>query len=148
MKKVSEIDWARLAMAIDTDGGITIDKVTCKNGSPKYTLDFYLVNTDKRFLDWTKSTFGGWISMDKKHEKPKWKPTYHWYTKGTSAYKLILQIRKYLIVKSEQADIALQFWQRCTKLTKHSGVKGRPIWMVKRQEDYYQVIKKLNKRGL
>ena len=94
MEKICEVDWARLAMAIDTDGGISIDKGTLRNGAPKYLLDIYLVNSDMRLLDWTKSIFGGFISHHR-HKNPKWKQVYQWATKGKSAYKILIEIRKF-----------------------------------------------------
>lgn len=118
MSEISEIDWARLAMAIDTDGGITIIRRNnhTKN-PPDYHLKLIFVNTDRRLPEWIKQTFGGNIGNGRQG-KTNHKIRYDWELKGQKAYKILLKIKEYLVIKQERAETGILFWEKCTRWTK------------------------------
>lgn len=152
MEKISEIDWARLAAYVDGEGAITIGKWTSKSkrgrkeGYIIYQLRVQLTNTDKRLLFWAKNLFNGSL-IPQKEQRPNHKPVFQWRVKSSDAFKITVSIRNFLILKGEQADVAIGFWTNCGRWTR-SMHGGRPQWMLQKQESYFQEMKKLNQRGV
>lgn len=104
LSKVNEIDWARLASFIDGEGTITI------SGKSRGHLNIRMSvsNTDARLMLWLRSNFCGTVTPVES-QGPNCKPSFIW-TVGTRHGELLLKrIRPYLIMKGEQADIALEF---------------------------------------
>lgn len=60
---------------------------------------------------------------------------------GQRAYDFLVSIRKYLRVKAEQADWAIEFFEECRV---GKGTKLTPEMMIKRQ-DYETILKDLKK---
>ena len=147
MGKISEVDWARLAAYVDGEGTIEIYKENRKDGYIEFALRLHVTNSDRRLLEWIENRFGGYISPPRV-SRPKQKAVYDWRVRSYSAYKLIIQFRKFLIIKGERADIAILFWEECGRRTRRMSGNGRPNWMKQKQESYYQEMKQLNKRGV
>jgi hypothetical protein len=104
METLSEIDWARLAAFIDGEGCIAIAHV-----ANKYTcVRIQIVNTDRRLVDWCKDSFGG-FTQTRHHKNPKHKPSYTWTVASRSAGVVIKGCFPYLLLKQEQARVALEF---------------------------------------
>lgn len=64
---------------------------------------------------------------------------------SSEAYEVLVKTKNFMIIKSNQADIGINFWYE----TKRYGVRGRarPVWKLQRQEEYYLKMMELNKRG-
>ena len=145
-KEIGELDLVRLAAFIDGEGSIFIIKQKRKNRfSATYRVGLNVTNTSIKLMDWLKSTFGG---NDYIHENPakKWKTVYEWRSNGIDAYRILSKVEKYLIIKPEQAKIALEFWYE-TQREQQVGLK-KSLWAEKRQEGYYRQMKKLNGKGI
>lgn len=141
--------WGYLAGIMDGDGHISITRSDCptyktRHGKIAYypdTVRFGIVvavsNTDVRLMKWLKNTFGGSYNGGKPFkDRPNWKPKYQWNVSGNeNKERVLLAVLPYLVLKREQAIIALEFLRlRNEKVPE------------KRQELYERNIA-LNKRG-
>lgn len=108
------IDWARLAAFIDGEGCISIIRNVKKaraNGGCQLVMAVYLGGNDPRLAGWLKTTFGmgnTWIRKQK-YQGKEWRPFYGWKVTGANAKTLLQGCYPYLLLKKEQADIALAF---------------------------------------
>ena len=126
---------------IDGEGHILIAK-----NRGKYRTRLRVVNTDRKLLDWLLESFKGNVYRAKTY-KENHKDKYEWYLNGYKAYKLLKLVDSFLLLKREQAKIAEEFWYNCARVNeRRRGIK-KPLWMKVREEEYYQQMKKLNKRG-
>jgi len=119
--------FAYLAGFIDGEGSFSITKTYSKQIKPYskkvkeedkvtvryvcYKLDVSVTNTNKEVMDWIAFTFGGKVySGGNANRNPKYKPRHTWHVSNREACRaLITSILPYLIVKKEQAKVALEF---------------------------------------
>lgn len=103
-----ELDLARLAMATDCEGCIAIVKHKSVNSRVgyAYVLKVTLSNSDFNLIDWINNCFGGSIFSNL---TSKGKRYFEVVFNGKDAAKILTDMRPYLIIKSEQARIALEF---------------------------------------
>lgn len=141
--------WGYLAGLIDGEGHISIthsDKPTYRTQRGKeklypcpirYGVIVAVSNTDIRLMKRLKEMFGGSYNGGKPFKNhPNWKPKYQWNVSGNENKELILlALLPYLVLKREQAIIALEF----LRLRNEKAPE-------KRQELYERNIV-LNKRG-
>jgi hypothetical protein len=121
LKKPTQIDWARLAAYIDGEGCIDIHLSNPKKHTrptPNLYLRVAVVNTDPRLLAWCVENFGGSVSC--RALKGKYKPLFRWDTGSRMAASIIKNCYPFLIIKREQAEIAMAF-------AKTIGTHGKPI---------------------
>ena len=142
--------WGYLAGLIDGEGHISITRsdkpeYRTQRGKMKlhpcpvrYGLVVAVTNTDIRLMKWLKEMFGGSYNGGKPFKgHPNWKPKYQWNVCGNKEKELILlALLPYLVLKREQAIIALEF----ARLRNEKAPE-------KRQELYERNIV-LNKRGI
>lgn len=85
-----------------------VDGSKSKSKSIRYHLHVKIANTNKDVLNWIVINFGGQISMKQSHAG--WRTRYDLTITGNGAMeKFILSILPYLIVKRNQALVALNF---------------------------------------
>ena len=65
---------------------------------------------------------------------------------GEDAYKFILKISPYMIVRAAQAQIALKFWQHKSRY--HGTNVVKPDGFIEVCRDYHAAIKVPNTRGV
>lgn len=122
----TEIDWARLAAYIDGEGTVMIAKTERKTGTkaPQYVLTLIVANTDMRLIEWLASTFGGsfYFSHSEKTRFRSNKVCTSWRQHEDRAATLLAHCLPYMIIKREQAEVALAY-RELRKL----GSKGRKI---------------------
>jgi len=138
--------YGYLAGIVDGEGTITIcrseymneKKGKYRNGQRYLTIGFHVKvsvkNTDVRLVKWLKSRFGGEYYKSTA-ENANWKDGYVWHHAAESKQEFLLAILPYLIVKREQALVALEFLRL--------GSVRNPE---KRQELYEKIVA-LNQRG-
>lgn len=144
MDKITEIDWARLAAYVDGEGCFSIIRVKAKNGVPDaFGFQLSVSNTSLKLMDWLEATFGGSV-YPKNASRKEHKPGYQWQVNGYNAYKLIANFKGYLIIKLDQAEIALKFLHKTQRLYRNP----RPIWSITLQNECYQKMRELNKTGV
>lgn len=152
---MDKTDYAYLAGLFDGEGHITLTKSkpgkdalrkhVCNNGvttyrparceSWQFLLNIGITSTDKRLIDWLETTVGGTHYTDKR-QRQNWKPAYRWRLLGRSAQeRTLLAIIPYMILKREQACLALDF----IRMGDREDQKARLF--------FWERFMKLNRRG-
>jgi hypothetical protein len=131
---VSDMNWARLAMAVDCEGTIMIAKSHVKTGrkTPQYVLTLVVANTDPRLICWLNDNFGGHSYvrqfatagsvLSRQCGVINRKDVMSWRQFEERAAEIIRHIMPYMIIKREQAEIALAYRE-----IRKSGSKGRKV---------------------
>lgn len=134
---------AYIAGVVDSDGCIHINKSPQKLGrSIDYTTEITIVNTNEKLITWINNLVKGSI-YNHKFKNVKHKDTFRWRISRKVALKLLKQIEPYLVIKKEQALIAISLEQR-----KVLGTTNKlPIKELSFREKVYTKIKQLNRRG-
>jgi len=135
---------AYTAGLVDGEGHITITNTSTGNA---FSLRLGVTNTKRVVLEWLKYHWGGEVWT--KHEKRKvnHNVAYRWEVYGDKAAFIIKQIKKYLILKSAQATIALELQRVKRQHNVHAGpIKTkRNVW--KKMNKCRVKVQALNKRG-
>lgn len=139
---------AYLAGIIDGEGNIGIYKSTQnKNGS--YMATLRIVSTDIKLINWLCVEFDGYYVTQVYSKKYNYSDRHTWELSGREQYKLLKRIKEYLIIKKEQAELNISYYEKVGRWNWRGGRnEGRPIWVKKFQEECYQKSLKLNHRGL
>lgn len=89
----------------DGEGSIILDR-----SRASYRLVLSIGQVDSRPLYFIKSHFGGVVKLTNSWRKrANAKPLYHWIIKDAAAGAFLLDVIPFLIVKQEQAKVALSF---------------------------------------
>ncbi|MGB2841064.1 MAG: hypothetical protein WBC40_01080 [Halobacteriota archaeon] len=141
---VEEIDYARLTAYIDGEGTIAIAKQPVKKGrvSNSYRLLMMVSNTEKKLPNWCKAHFGGSVHTSRNDVRPGRKKLYQWVIGTHDSAKLLEKIKPYLIIKRDQAELGLEFYEKCIK--RHPSGKRVPLWLAKQREEYFERMKELH----
>ena len=128
-----------MAGVLDSDGSIWITRSTRK--PHVYTLRLSVTNTASVLPEWFAETLGGNVLC----EQPKhsaWRPAYRWHATGARAGEIAALLLPYLVVKRQQALIAIEFASTLT-----SGGVALPPAFRRVRERLYQQMLELNRRG-
>jgi hypothetical protein len=111
-REPTDIEWAQLAAYIDGEGCILIDRRPNKKHpewAPNYLVSVIVSNSDPRLIVWSKQTFGGFITnqKDPRIRKTSKRVLYGWRTSTRDSRWVLEHCLPYLIIKREQAEIAL-----------------------------------------
>lgn len=144
------MDDSYVAGIVDADGCIVISKTFPKSRwkqgskSPDYRLHVEVCNTNYALMELLVESFGGSIS-----HKPMTKGSfftrrehYNWSVSANQAYLCLKRIQPYLIVKRNQSDIAMEFWEKRTHMAVGKSHRLTETELALR-EGYYQAMKKL-----
>lgn len=147
---MTDVELAYMAGIVDGEGSICIVKHSGAKDTPRkhpiYRAHVSVSQCDIRLPNWIKERFGGYVSnlgVPKKGHKQ----AYSWQITGTKQCLPFLQaIRPYLLLKTRQADIAIDFCLQQKNIrhlpdTEKESEFGRRELMVAQ-------IKKLNYRGV
>ena len=136
--EMSKLHPAYVAGFIDGEWCIRITKEYPKKRSVHYKLEVIVVNNDQDILVKLQQQYGGNV----RPHVFKNRVSYYWCIYGHPATALLKEIRSYLEVKAEQADVGLEF-QRMKTL----GQGGPGKWLssdeLALRDGYYQRIKEL-----
>jgi len=102
-----------LAGIIDGEGTIGIYH---NRKSGEYQARFYIVNTDKRLIDWIVENFGGSVYSRINPKHKNWKRKYEWCLTGKRIDKIIEGLIPFLLIKKDKAKIVLQLRKSITKI--------------------------------
>ena len=107
---MTSTDCAYAAGFFDGEGwvGIAYPKIN-KSEKRNHRLDVSVGQVDIRPLVWLVEKFGGRIQKNPKKCGLSQRLIYSWRINGPSAEAFLVAVRPYLIVKAEQADVALAF---------------------------------------
>ena len=132
-----------LAGYIDSDGSIGIGQQPSA-GRKAYRLRLDVSSTNGDIIEWLTESYNGQITNGS-NPLLTCKPLKQWRLYDKNAYKLICDVRPYLLLKDRQADLAIGFYQDCIK-KKQKG-KLRPKWLIAREAAYHAQMHVLNARG-
>jgi hypothetical protein len=151
MYQEDKAKWSYMAAMIDGEGCISIyrrlsdgEKYTRvhkvkANTNPynQFSMRVQITNTDLRLMKWLISNFGG-VYYQKTQGTGKHKPAFEWRPKGrANVEKLLLGILPYMVIKPEQAKIALEYIRMTI-----SGERNPD-----KREELYLRAKALNQKG-
>lgn len=125
MNETRKENWAYLAGLLDGEGCFTITGAwkhrrnaylpKTPRGSELYFhmgLTISLYNTNVQVMKWLVHHFGGNYYVHHPSKQPNHKVGYSWHPKGAkNKIEMILGVLPYLIIKREQAKLALQYLQ-------------------------------------
>ena len=152
--KVSKEDLAYIAGLIDGEGSIVITKA--RRSNPKYKCPHYILlvtctNTHLGVLEWLNTKYASSKAF-RKREREGWRTAYEWHSSAKMALGFLKLIRPWLKIKSEQADLAIEF--QTNKMSDRSftssGKKnGNTLSLetLKKREIVYQKMHFLNTGG-
>jgi hypothetical protein len=138
-----------IAGVIDGEGSISIIKASTKYNF-SYQLRLIVTNTDYRMLKWLKDTigYGNVLERKRKVSNPKWSNVYIYAITANKAKDLLKAIYPYLVIKREQADIAIEFTKTILNQKNNIyGCKGMKEEILKKRQDFKNRINFLNRRG-
>lgn len=132
--ELSVADAAYIAGFIDGEGSIFLEKR--KN---KASLRLSVSNTNKAVMDWIIEKIGVGVVHSGRKQSEKNKQVHIFILSGESVETLLKQIEPYLIVKKEQAKLALETQERL----RNPALNADRVW----QQEYIAQMRSMNKRG-
>ena len=133
---VSVADWARMAAFIDGEGCLCIRRYFNKTRQAVgHHLRIQIANTDARLVLWLRDTFLIGNVHVRRVGTDKNRTLYTWEVTGKAAEFVLRNCYQYLVVKVDQADVAMRFQQECTGFERNGrGNKLSPEVVAKREE--------------
>ena len=124
---VDSHDLAYMAGIVDGEGHISLNH---QNTNTQFKVVLGVTNTDHRVVNWIQHRWPGSVDIrqyqdvGRKFTNPGTvlKPRIQWRLIGQKAIDVIQLIRPWLVIKGEQADIAISFWELHEEYEVHSGV--------------------------
>lgn len=117
-RHISDMDWARLAMAIDCEGSINVSKITVRYAerfANYHHLAMTVYGTTPDLTDWIAQTFGATKAFRKRTSYMSNKPGYEARFTSKNKMNILLGIMPYAIVKRQQIELALRFLKTLNK---------------------------------
>lgn len=134
-KDLSDLDAAYIAGFLDGEGSIMVLK-----RAKSVAIRVAAANCVSSVLHWLQQICGVGAVIEKKcNVNPNARTSYQFVCNADAAYTLLLQVRPYLRIKKEQANLAIEAHER----TKDPKTKTDYTW----QDGYEARSKELNKRG-
>lgn len=153
-RQATEIEKAYYAGIMDGEGCISIYHQP-KPGSPdilRYNVRIQVGMTDSRAVRKMYDQYGGTVYTRLKSKNPNWKLSTMWYLTGKRVTRFLLDIYPYLILKTGQAELALELRNLIALRRRHE--KGRKGTIPLTQGEYTQrkslktAMHVLNRRGV
>lgn len=127
-----------VAGLLDGEGTILIYKVR-----DYYQLSVRITNTDLKVLESLKNLFGGDIGSKCEKVSKRTRSCWTWQIQGQKSAELLVELYPYLLVKREQARLALEFQTHKQLLKREDALKEEHVRL---GEDYKEKISKENRR--
>lgn len=140
MNKITKMDWAYLAGVIDSDGCIGTQKNTIGRTYRPYLV---VIQRDMVLIEWLFSKFEGRVNLVSRKRADRTDYYLRWETHNTKTTNILKGSLPYLIVKKEQAKLAIELVE--TRKF-HGNKKGKPCTeeTIQRQKEIYSRIRSLN----
>lgn len=134
-----------IAGFLDGEGSIQISKgATHRTGKRIFYLRISVHQVDRRPLDELVERWGGSLRLIEKASRLSKRPIWEWVVSGTTAAKVLSDVRPFLIGKADQAEVALMFQSR--KRLRGSGNDSATSGIeLAEQEILYQRMRDLKK---
>lgn len=142
---------AYVAGFMDGEGTITIARNISKKhpGKPYYRIYVTISSTDLEVLQLIQTWFpeGKILETNDKRAKPHYRQAYRYHTEGPRAYRMLILLKPYLVIKRKQAALALGFyWSQFIKgEKKRLGRNGLTDDILQTREKFYWKMRQLNK---
>ena len=143
MNRQEGIIWA--AGFVDGEGNINIQRYINTRGRthrPCHNLLLQVSQTSLDPLQKLKELWGGRVGQQRR-KNPRCALTWNWWVSGKDAAQALAELRPYLLVKKEQADIALEFAQ----LKRHQPSRRPSRLEVNLRESLHLRLRALTKTG-
>lgn len=136
---------AYIAGIIDGEGCITIIKHKTRCKSPHYQVHVVMCMCDPRILEFLNKNFGG--SFRPKRKKTlRWRKAFQWSLVANQAIAFLRIIRPWLVLKAEEADIAIELQKDTINRTKKYGTSRElPKEVLEYRENLRQKITQLKR---
>ena len=138
-RQMSPTEAAYLAGLVDGEGHVSIYGGYGKNDPHAYRVHLSIANTALPLLEWCilATNVGGLTKQGA--PGPRQKQVYNWQTGAENAYAVLQQVRPYLVIKAERADLAMEFQERL----RVPQYKADRSW----QAEWVERIRTMNRRG-
>lgn len=133
--------WMWLAAMIDGEGTIGIYKYS----KHSYLVRLQVSNTSEELIDYLKEKYNRNKHGPYKQKEERRKDVFEWKCHSKEAIRLIKQIKPYLVIKREQAQLAIRAWEDTFRINYRN--REIPRYALDKREEYYQQMKKLNQIG-
>lgn len=140
------LDLAYLAGFLDGEGFIGLHaRADPKRRTPGHSVIVTITNTKKASLDLFVAYFGGQTRLKLRlRQNPKHRPVWTLTLQGHRAVDAIRQLRPYIRLKSEQADLALAY----ARTLRNVGRRGHGVELVAHRLRLVGKVRQLNQRGV
>lgn len=143
-KVISETDKARAAGWVDGEGSIYLRRFMNRNGiNPCYCLKVNVSNNDPRIIKWLSALWGG-STYTRLGAKSKYQH-FAWSIECAQAGAFLKDIRPYLIIKQDQADLAIKFQDKRSAERGHTR-GGVPSHLSQEREDIFRELQELKRK--
>ncbi len=132
--KLTMTQAAYIAGFLDGEGSIILYR-----RETSISMRVVFSNTKINALEWIKKSIGVGVIITHRHENPRHSDSSHLQLQADAAESLLSQILPYLIIKKEQAEIAIDFHKKL----RDPKQKSDPSWQVETMTK----IKSLNQRN-
>ncbi len=144
MYRLLETDKAYLAGLVDGEGSIIIRKNLGNGNIRGLSLIVQVALSNLEVLEWAKTLYGGTINVYKDKRDVDWKDIAHWHISSRQAMALLLDIKPYMHVKADEAQIAIEF-QGSKSSRRTRGLTDEEVALETSQRD---LLKSLKRRGI
>ena len=134
---MDEVEKAYVAGIVDGEGTVTLMKHH-KNETPLPCVA--VANNNLELLKWLRARIGGTITSKKKR-LPHHNDSYAWYVRQDRALRFLNEIKCYLIIKKQQAELITKKYKSVT----HRAGKYTPEMLTKKNA-LVAKIRELNQR--
>ena len=142
-----DTELAYIAGFLDGEGCITLVPRKKRGVHNGYFSRVFISNTNESILRWVEFKLGGYVNV-RKHTNPhKHKRGYQWYISEALCESFLLLVRPYLRIKGEQADLLLEYRKTVRESKHYPDRLGMDANTVKRRNELYQQMRRLNKKG-
>lgn len=143
-RKLSESELvAYLAGFVDGEGCIRVGMNRKKDGTPFYYVCMSVHQVNPQPLEMLKNRYGG--SIHRTERRGNQRPLYEWISSSLIAVTALRELRPYLVVKADEADLALEFQDRLVTPRRYRHLKLSKDELQLRHE-MYLAMRGLKKR--
>lgn len=138
-RQMSPTEAAYLAGLVDGEGHVAIYGGYGKTDRHAYRVRLEVTNTAVPLLEWCVTATGVGKLIRQGEPGPKQKQVYSWPIGAENAYAVLQQVRPYLVIKADRADLVMAFQERL-RVPQYKADRG---W----QAEWVERIRAMNKRG-
>ncbi len=140
-----------LAGFIDGDGSLSLSRIP-RGHSYEYCVRTTIANTNKAILREIQRDWGGTIHSMGERPRPNWKPGFVLVWTNAAAAQLLRKVRSQLRLKSQRADVLLEFADHVSECRRRRDELGRlrphSTQEMELREAFFRRLRQLNRKGV